>query len=159
MKKSLPKKLSKLMRVALADLAKAERSKYVHIDMGAWIKINNNTNYDKYTVPKNKSVLEIFESTPNCSVCFAGAVMVYSLDNPFIHNFDGKTQSKLFALDDVRNGNVASALGFVASQTQVNLWKERHGEDTFNAPQYTDNPKIWRKHMWKIVRKLERIGL
>ena len=145
--KKLPKTLSKLMRIALADLYKAERSKYVNVDMIEWVYI--------FPTPDHSlSVLENMKNADRCSVCFAGAVMAFStneFDAPGSPNHD-----QYCALDYVRRGHVRVAL--IRLDQNYEKWSSNY-DAAIPVTEYETDRKQWRKDMWKIVRKLERIGL
>ena len=147
--KKLPKTLSKLMRIALADLYKAERSKYVNVDMIEWVYI--------FPTPDHSlSVLENMKNADRCSVCFAGAVMAFST-NEFDFGLKGSPNRNQYrAIDYVRRGHVESALTFTDQNTTK--WSSNY-DAAIPVTEYETDRKQWRKDMWKIVRKLERIGL
>lgn len=104
----LPSKPSELIRVALKDLRKAERSKKYVIDMGTWHEphgdweFNPDKGYDEY-VPNGK-----------CTVCLAGSVIAGTLGvspkkdaEPL--DFGAKTRAALRALNYFREGSIDSA--------------------------------------------------
>lgn len=132
--KSLPDKPSKLIRVALADLAKCERSKLYKIDMHHW-------------------------HTPNgkCKVCFAGSVMAQSLGCPrhkllVPDDFDADTENKLGALDDFRIGEVHVALRALELPTD-GLPEYR------DIASYGAEPQRFKRDMLKLAKDLAEHGL
>lgn len=99
-KRTLPSKLSKLIRVALKDEDRAFKSPNYRIDMTVW----HGTSY-------SRGVLR-----PECSVCLAGAVMAGTLkvspsqsESPS-SLFEYPISNRLRSLDSVRTGKVADAL-------------------------------------------------
>lgn len=135
----LPRKMSALITLALADLAKCERSEKYTVDMDRW----HEPTFDR-----------------TCAVCFAGAVMAKTLDadvtcalNP--GNFAGD-MDQLMALNFLREGKVWDAAG------QLRLSRT----DTVAArdfdrllDDYSDDPKKFRAEMRKLARELKAVGL
>lgn len=138
MKTKLPDKMSALIRVALADLAKAERSKNYKINMSAWHN------------PEGEN---------KCEVCLAGSVMAFSLGVQANYwmmpsDFNRPTFRKLNAIDALREGAVSEAA------TQLNLDEatyEKCRALNRRIPAYR-NPKF-KPAMRKLVRDLEKVGL
>lgn len=96
--KVLPKKPSKLLKIALKDMKKTIASGY-NIQMENW-----GENIGKR----------------NCTVCFAGSVMLNTLKlKPVNHEFDsaqfGKNNAQLRALDSIRKGDLHSFLLYLGS--------------------------------------------
>lgn len=91
MTNKLPDKPSELIRVALADMKKAQ-DKGHRIDMDHW------------SVEEGKK----------CAVCLAGALMAETGDAGYRKfdpdDFDVETRKKLYAIDDFRQGMVNSGL-------------------------------------------------
>lgn len=159
-KNKLPNKLSALMRVALANLAKVERSPKFNIDMtDDWVSFDG--------FPDGKVSDLIKKKNSVCHVCFAGAVMAKTLDvevEDGTYYFDGgmssKDTNKMCALDDVRQGSVYSALiSMEVKQKQVDKYIEKYRHGWEPVTPYDEDRKEWRKDMWRIVRRLERVGL
>lgn len=168
--KKLPNKLSALMRVALNDLAKVERSSQYEVDMDTWGCVKDQQGRqsilkDGEYIPVIEGVVKFSEVPKHlkCEVCFEGAVMAKTLDCSLEDGFvafrhDHKVKNKMFALDYVRVGAVPAAL----YQIDVGLNKIRKYEDEYGnclPSLYRLDPKQWRKDMWKIVRQLEKEGL
>ena len=135
---TLPNKPSELLTLALADLAKVERSKRYKVNMCTW------------HLPINKNLYQ---------VCLGGSVLAKSLDYPFNKRLKtnlvpDSVREKLFALNRFRVGDVSRAL--------MNLG---YGADAYNAftwlyvPEYADDKKAWRKAMRGIVRDLKKLDL
>ena len=129
----LPRKLAPLLRLALDDLRKVERSKRYEVNMGDWHSPNS-----------------------YCSVCLAGSVIAKTLDSdpkreigPW--NFGIKTQCALVALDHLRKGLVSSALG--------SLGKKCTEDFDRSVIYYHDNRLQWWKDMRKLLRDLEAANL
>ena len=141
----LPRKMSALITLALADLAKCERSEKYAVYMGWW--------HDRWT-----------ETSP-CTVCFAGAVMAQSLGigshitgwekglAPV--DFPGNGD-QLYALNSLRSGLVGAAaekLGLSPTERATAWSLER-------VPcEHSDDPKQFRADMRKLARELEAVGL
>jgi hypothetical protein len=109
--KKLPNKPSALLRVAIADMKKASRSRLYAIDMGVW-----HTGKDHW-----------FERE-KCVVCLAGSVMAFSLeacrgDDLAPPDFDKHTNNRLTALNWFRMGDVSSPVHLM---TKRGISYERH---------------------------------
>ena len=143
----LPKKLSSLMRVALADLTKAERAKNVKVDMDDWIRVGHNN--DLWTGK--------FSERPkdsNCEMCFAGAVLAYSLDRSMPReNSSPILWKQMCALNYVREGKVYQALCELNPNNAEKYLK--YYEYAEYVSSYESDSKKWRKDMHKIIKKLE----
>lgn len=151
-KGNLPDKPSELIRVALADLRKVERSKKFEVDMGTWFDVYN-------------------DDSMHCYVCFAGSVMAGSLGctpeaalqkewDGFSYvaayvpeHFDEKTQCKLYALDDFRTGNIKNALN------HMRIKLPRFVPEDVDVVSYAYDPAAWRKDMNALALFLENNGL
>ncbi len=144
METKLPRKMSSLITLALADLAKVERSKEYTVDMDLW-----------------HEPFDTFDGTRSvCFVCFAGAVMAQTLGervtravNPD-HFFSNKDQ--LMALNYLREGRVVQAAGQLRlSCSHVGKAHDfdRHVDD------YSNDPKKFRADMQKLARELKAAGL
>jgi len=151
----LPDKLSDLIVLALADLVKVERSKKYEVNMGVWHRL--------------RQELE----GPRCAVCFAGAVMAKTLGAVWGDELDPKSfgvdMVKLYALNDVRCGNVASAtmkFGLdheQADSLQVAFYVAYRGGPPGSRwkgwPIYEDDKKGFRLEMRRLARFLRERGL
>lgn len=111
-RKSLPAKFHGVMTLALEDEARANRSNYYNLNMGAW----HVPTYGK-DAEYNYETDEWSEPPTGCEVCFAGCVMALSLDadrtkeiDPDYYNDGNPTERKLYALDLIRQGAVLEAL-------------------------------------------------
>lgn len=147
--KKLPNKPSELIKVALADLAKCERSKKYVIEMGNWHVLR----------PNNK-----------CEVCFAGAVMAktlklggISLDADWVPrnfgcHFDEDTASKLYALDDLRTGDIAEALD-VLKVLEVPSSARALVTEGMEVCDYRKNKAQFKRDMNRLAKELSKYGL
>src|SRR6188768_5909 len=126
----LPEKLSALIRVALADLAKVERSKKYQVDMGMWHGPRRAYNPATGTI----------ESSGPCCVCFAGAVMACEFRLEPTENedvgFSPKNWQKFYALNAIRVGNVNSALDEFYKGRKVPKALEQFSLDDTNVVPY-----------------------
>lgn len=138
-RRTLPRKPSKLITIALDDLIAVEKSEKYKVDMG------------EYHLPENGT----------CSVCFAGAVIAQSLGASSLEElvpsqFSGKIANKLYALNELRQGNVEDAvaeLGYAEKKQQVAAKYDRR------VPEYYNDPKQFKKDMRKLARDLAKAGL
>jgi hypothetical protein len=141
-KTELPDKPSELIRLALHDLAEAERDKRYRIDMGA------------YHEPNSK-----------CAVCFAGAVIAFSLNGSakkFIHpnDFDLRTREKLHGLNELRGGFYSMALRHIEGLDWLEALRLRDKLSAIvNRPaDYDDGRRAFKADMRKIAAVLEKEG-
>lgn len=160
-KKTLPDKPSALIRLALDDLRKVERSKRYMVDMGWW----HDTGVH-------------LRDPIKCVVCFAGAVMAGTLSVPIQDNctpdyFDADVEAKLIALDYFRDGNVWSGVYTIldpihkrppSSQRRIDrLFSQkkldRLSDEGQEVAHYKDNPGQFKKDMRKMADGLTEIGL
>lgn len=135
--KSLPDKPSKLIRVALRDLEKCERSRSYKIEMGDWHRPNG-----------------------KCAVCLAGAVMAktlkadrreYAGPATWYHRGDHDTFNKLRAINYLRIGAVVDAgnlMSFDASSVPH-----------VTVVSYEDNPTQFKRDMRRLAALLAKNGL
>lgn len=149
-RKLLPRKLSALILVALADLAKAERSrKKYRVGMAVWHSPNS-----------------------HCTVCFAGSVMAFSLGSDpkrdvFPRNFGPRTERALLALDSARRGRLQEALSFLRNGNEYGslgdegetVGKVREEVCDIFWPSYDRSPVEWKKTMRLTAKKLAEVGL
>lgn len=133
---ALPSKPSELIRLALSDLAKCERSPKYVIDMGEW-----------HLAP---DVLN-----EPCVVCFAGSVMAESLGVSHTNDytpsdFDYETYEVLTSLDYFRRGLIDDAFSY------LDMPDSEMPERRITA--YEDDPKQFRADMFKLCCDLEATG-
>lgn len=138
MKRKLPKLPSKLIRVALNDLAKAEKAPYVKIDMDQWV-----TNSGRL-----------------CMVCLAGAVMrARTKDFEYYQNrffqiipsyYDRETCKALAALNEFRKGIIYLGLKYMGI-------KRKPPFRLFYIPPYSE--VYFTKQMNELADRLEKEGL
>ena len=134
----LPEKLSDCIKLALKDEEKAFNSPLYKINMDVFHRKLNGDDI--------------------CSVCFAGAVMAGTLEQPTVEldpcNFDEHTQNRLNALDYIRRGEISTALDFMG------IPEEMHPRPYFmNVTSYESNRKGWRATMLSIANWLQAQGL
>lgn len=148
----LPDTLSGLIRVALKDLAKAERTPGYVIDMHDWHSPTQNGK--------------------NCSVCFAGSVMAMSLKASPLSDvspddwWNGIT-GKLEAINSLREGDITSALSYIgldwgSPQHSAGMEFERDHADVCCIPDYgksASQRKKFHDAQKKLATALAKIGL
>lgn len=138
----LPNKPSELIRLALTDIARAERSKRYAIHMGVWHS------------PQGFSP----EEGLPCDVCFAGAVMAFSLgaqpDKDTVpETFGEKNARKLNALDNFRAGYIRAGLSAMDFEQPAEL------TDYQSVGSYYEDRLHWKRRMRVMASLLERNGL
>lgn len=132
----LPDKPSALIRLALRDLEKCERSKKFTIDMSTW-----------------------FEPNGTCRVCLAGSVMAQSLKCSTAHELvpcmtdigDRDLCDKLDALNEFRCGAVADALDVMEA--------EPASFSSFEVCPYESSGTKFKRDMLKLATLLAKEGL
>ena len=146
--RQLPDRPSELLRLAVNDLEKAERSPKYEIEMGHW------------HFPLDDDL---------CTVCMAGAVMAFTLDVPhdeeyavLSRSFDADTRGKLHALDDFRRGYVGDALrilGMHDELTTEELFSLTHWVNSHNNfSDYTNYPTEFKMYQRELANRLEQLG-
>lgn len=142
----LPDKPSELIRLALADLEKAEESRAYSVDMGMW------HGYD--------------EISGKCTVCLAGAVMAGTLGvelnttagpGDFWEDKRGDDCKKLYWLNDIRIGNPNDRL-------MPEVWPNLPIKTVWNIPyppicSYNASSEGFHRDMKKYADWLEKRGL
>lgn len=136
----LPDTPSQLLKLALTDLKKCERSKKFKINMNDyWYYQNKNT----------------------CFVCLAGAVMVKSLNipttyegniTPFSLMFDENIRRKLRAINSFRCGDIVMAYSHFNRKMPDILPKE------FLIRDYYLNTREFKKDIQFLISELKKIG-
>jgi len=132
----LPRKMSKLIRIALRDLEKAEKSRSYIVDMGTWhLPVDN-----------------------KCYVCLAGSAMAFSLNvkkNEFHTPSDlAGNAEQLSAIDWLREGDVSFAAGDLDLRVTNKMRKMNR-----SVAQYYEDPKQFKRDMRKLARDLAAEGL
>ena len=135
----LPNKPSELIRIAITDLKKAEKSSKYKIHMGSW-----------HTPAYNK-----------CEICFAGSVMAFSLKrNPqdwlLPEDFTFKTEQKLEALNAFRTGQVDFGLNLLNNRHYLKDDYEIFNRDVI---EYNKSPTKFKRQMLNLATDLENFGL
>lgn len=161
---SLPSLPSALIRVAIADLKKAERSKDYMVNMGHY-HLASKASYDGETCTAEPAT---------CHICLAGAVMAFSLGVPSTVTFapseyaDDELTDKLYALDHLRCGNLMDGLSKLGvSKTKISATQRvlipkeagKHRSSYYSVPEYEHNKTAFKKEMLALADKLESVGL
>lgn len=142
-RKTLPKKLSDCLELALKDLAQVERMKRT------------------YTV----SMYRWHEPNGKCTVCLAGSVMARTLERDPSDDCgptsfdDARTRDRLYALNFLRQGDIAYALGEIGRATE-------RLPDTIAVTDYMPGRSVsartkrsaFKRDMCKIVKLLRSAG-
>lgn len=155
----LPKKMSRLIKIALRDIRKAEEAEFI-INMHDWykpaIKVTCNTFVDGY----GETVVREYET---CSLCLAGSVMRFSLageqqkKRELTPSMFSKNRAQLEAINALRMGDVGEAAEI------LNL--DYNGTPVYNEfdtgiPDYDmQDPEPFHRTMTKLQVKLEKAGL
>ena len=129
----LPRTPSKLIRLALADLAKCEEDPRYKVHMGEWHE------------PKGGV----------CSVCLAGSVIAQTIGTlpvvSCIPCFFDDEEMTLIALDALRNGDVSDAFD--------DLGLGESPIDDREITPYEDDHERFRTDMEELANDLEKAGL
>lgn len=140
--KKPPKKLSALIRLALADMAVVQKNKKYSISMNGW----------HYTARAKSGEATV------CRVCFAGAVMANTLGVGFLTDTspdalsDHEWAKALYALDWVRSGSLRTAYAELRRPRPMSI------PAVVEVTEYFLDKVQWRKDMLKIARLLEAEG-
>lgn len=142
MDQELPDKLSNLLELALADLAKVEADKRYVVNMDLW------------HIPTYGG--DIYPAL--CRVCLAGAVIAGSLGGNIRkhlvpYNFDEKTKSKLFAIDCLRSGMIDTAIYYMKQKRPKSM------PNNIKVADYKSSPLQWLSNMLFIIALLREHGL
>lgn len=139
MTKTLPEKMSDLIRVALKDMALCEADPCYAIHMMDW-----------HTPSKGV-----------CKVCLAGAVMAktleVSVEGRFVPSYFKETpdnRHKLYALNDLRIGDVEGAM----RSMHLPEWDDYLHLDREIVP-FQDNADLFYNQMFELAQDLEEAGL
>lgn len=154
----LPTKMSKLIGIALTDLKKAEKQSHKYaVDMGDWY----NPNAQLSCKTPNGAVVAVHKV---CTVCFAGAVMAFSLPKPRSkgdlqpENFRGN-RDQLLALNSLRLGHANAAGDALGLCAYGDATYDELGHLNTNIPDYDAlNPKPFHDAMVKFKTKLAKAG-
>lgn len=160
--KVLPRKMSALIRIALADIRKAEKSDKFVVDMGTWYNPNKDLicriNDDDIIVSERKV----------CVACAAGSVMAFSLglgadstpkSGSYLLNSD-ENSDQLNAINSLRRGdtqNAAERLGLLHYGDEDN--KKVFRRLRTRIPDYSMmDPEPFHKAMTALQAKLVKAG-
>jgi hypothetical protein len=159
----LPNKASELIRVALADLKKAEASSDYVVSMSIW-----------HEAPSF--------GIRACAVCFAGSVMAMTLEVPkhlnvsfgseeftndgmkitfdFFGAFDvsQSDQNKLYALNEFRSGNVFYGMQALLPKKEWTENEELLRDMDRAVIRYESAPETFHNEMSDLAHDLEKLG-
>lgn len=151
--KILPRKMSALIDLALADLELAEKSKDYVIDMGEWHRAPSSDPYDDDNL---------------CSVCLAGSVMAFSLkankvktyEPEFIPESMGDNTDQLLAINCLRTGSVqeASEILGLDNEEEDGPFSTDFGWFDRDVIDYEDNRAGFKRDMKKLSADLKKYG-
>lgn len=168
--KILPFKMSALIKIALADIRKAEalKDQYI-IDMSTWYQKESAV----CTLPRTGQVIKKHDV---CIMCAAGSVMQFSLGAanriPEHHangidlepaDFTGN-QIQLNAINSLRTGDIGNAASVLFDGVKwgkvCNKLYHNGLEDGVDIPDYeTEDPEPFHKALTKLQHQLAKIGL
>ena len=135
----LPDTLHELLDLALNDFDKVMEDDKYAVNMGGW----HLRGYGK----------------KKCRVCLAGSVMAKTLavrrwHDAWPSDYDNDTSRKLFAINDLRLGNLNDAYYYVYGENpSKNLDKEA------NVSYFLNNAENWRADMAAVLEILKREGI
>lgn len=156
----LPKKPSALIRLAIEDLKKAEKSKLYTIDMGRY---HSGAEYNPGTC-----------SLPPCIICMAGAVIAFSLGAPPTKSltpsdFSEEVDTALEAINHLRAGSIGYALEELGTpKTKIAKAYKAFGfpknaefweAEIDTVTDYADDSRKFKKEMLAMADTLESVGL
>jgi hypothetical protein len=169
----LPTKPSELIRVALADLKRAERTPNLIVDMDYWHEpeVEGDTEeaaalagYDPVTCTVKAPV------EPECTVCFAGSVMAFSLHAPARANvapdsYPEPIERKLNALNEFREGCLYDGFRYLGwSEDKIQRAMRRLGfeggisDHQVEVAKYADEPEQFKRDMTALAKRLAKAG-
>lgn len=145
MNSQLPDKPSSLILVALADLAKVEKSRKYQVDMGIW--------HEPGSIARGN----------RCQVCLAGAVMARSLGADPKASFDPSSfpleSDKLSALDCFRTGAIRAGLAcFGLRHDRAQMLKDEFEDSEGWAPSYEER-SAFKRYMRRLAKFFASKGL
>ena len=157
---TLPRKMSSLIKIALADMRKAEaKPDYFVVDMGVYFKPTNIVCCTDSDFGWEEIIIN---EHPACVVCAAGSVMAFTLGKKdskeeLVPEDMSGNDDQLMAIDSLRQGSVYEA-AHVLELPEGDSDKYRKFDCVI--PEYDrKNPKPFHKAMEKLQKKLERAGL
>jgi hypothetical protein len=161
-RKYLPKLPSAGLKLALADLEKAEKNPKLKIAMPYYM-----------LTPEPDSIAAKIYGSAKCLVCLAGSVMVNTLQlpidkigatHPWTCNLPDSTSRKLQAIDSLRLGSLqygaAEYLG-LEDDDGVNVAHPKVAalRDSVKVTEYSVSPAKFKRDVRKIIKSLEKHGL
>jgi hypothetical protein len=144
---TLPTLPSALIRVAIADLEKAEQDTNTYsINMGDWHRPNASKTGDAHLT---------------CSVCLAGSVMAFSLEASDRHSYapqdyDDATECALEAINALREGFIAVAQDYLDPDMDMPGWE---AVDDRIVTHYEEDPAKFKAEMLQMASDLEAVNL
>mgnify|MGYP000132621451 CR=1 FL=1 len=150
--------MSTTINQAVDDLEKVEKSDNISVDMEEWVKI------DPFKG-------DFFKPTKiNCSVCFAGSVMVSrygevasKIDKCGPDDFDRELSATFIALDNLRGYYyrqfVETYYHCKLDDALVEYLVDELKSLDLDKKQYHQSPTIFKKNMRKIAKKLKELGV
>jgi hypothetical protein len=165
-KDKLPKKPSKLIRLAVADVKRAKKAGYT-INMNIWHAPDREAAgigmFDDDVAAKMRVARAKNPKNKFCQVCFGGSVLACGTslrpdqdwDLGSVRNlFEKSFQNKIDALDSFRSGEIADGLRIMGLRRPPYL-----AENVF-IPSYDDRrPQPFFRAMLKMADVLEEFGL
>lgn len=154
--KQLPKKPSALLRLAVKDAKRIQRTPGYRLEMGTW--------------HSPSSTLIGVDGKRLCEVCLAGSVMVCSLgvdESRYVdpHSFDPEVRDKLFTINDMRTGRMMSRIldfGFYnrpqADLNSLMIGIEKVGNFIERHLNYNTRRAPWWVYL-KAADRLRRLGV
>jgi len=172
---TLPDLPSALIRVALADLNKAEATKNVLIEMDTFYSRHFGRDLEQEYYDK-----QLVKNRKYCCVCLAGAVMIGSLgadtddENVDTTLWGTEIRRKLNALDHFRTGGVLYGINEMGLFNSAHVQKikeafepgdlavvtlgDEYNEVTINIPDYGDDKETFKQRLAYIADRLESVG-
>ncbi len=147
--RKLPNRLWSLLKTALDDLRRIERLRKYEVQMGSWIE---------------------FSPGGVCEVCLAGAAVAMRTRGLGIDlaECNVKTPPKMWALNNLRGGDVTSAIlnlaeGRRSYDRDLRKWEgycRAKGRTIYqHVPDYEDNRRGFYRSLRKLVKDLKKAGI
>jgi hypothetical protein len=162
-----PTKLSDAVLMALADMAKVEKSKTMGIDMADWHRPARAAEVVYWDTADNVRVNVTVTEKENCSMCMAGAVMHYKgkLGKggkvSSLGDFSAPWRIVFEALDVFRANDVILALKAmrVPRGEAWDMIAVLNKDSSIKWVSYSENPEKFRAWANKVVKHLRARGL
>lgn len=127
----LPRRPSALIRLAIQDLCKAEKSPKYKVDMDHWF---------------------IRRENAPCKVCLAGSVVAFSLNAAFEDIWALEEHLAFYALDVFRKGNIGEAFYWLGFKLPY------HFKEKVEITPYDVNPRKFKSDMRSLASALAKEG-